>query len=653
MRVSLAGDFIIIQDATKQHLATLRALPGREWKPEYSAWFCPYVFEVWDAIQSAQLPLVGIPRPLTSGYRIDVVNDVTVVVTTLGSTQDIKRCRMIPEGRSFDPRTGTWRCRLGQLNVRYLLQAFPNAQWSATAQPYKTKWGTRPNVSKVQDFNHLLGRARPDVDTSVPTDFTFHLTPFHHQLKAWHLSKDHPAFALFMEQGTGKSLVGYYKGLYLYQAGKISGMIIICPDGMKEPWTEMIHEYTAPGTTKLDIFVWEAKTRHKAEDWVNRLRDPKHPAFRILIMNCESMSSEIGSGIAELFLRRHRTFMLLDESSRFKTATSARTRSVARLGKRAPHRMIMTGTPVTRQTPEDIFSQFKFLDPNIFGKSVTAFRNRYLIMGGWNNREIIGYNDLEDLIQKIDKVSYRVTKLECLDLPPQLFQRREVKLSPEQRAIYQKVRDELLVEFQGVTNIIQYATVQLQFLQRIVGGFVSVDRLVGPDEELERKVERIPGVNPKLAELMEIADELDGEKLIIWAKFRKEIELIRDTLDAKYGKGSTVTYYGGTNRDERNRGRRDFQNNPEGAKFFVGQPQAGGMGLQLTAASTVVYYSNTHNLEDRLQSQDRAHRIGQTKAVTYIDLVAKGTMDVRLIAALRAKKTLADIINGDPSMSWL
>ena len=285
--------------------------------------------------------------------------------------------------------------------------------------------------------------------------------------------------------------------------------------------------------------------------------------------------------------------------------------------------------------------------------SYVAMRDRYAILGGFNGKQIVGYVRLEELVEKVDRHAFRVTKLECLDLPDQIYQRREVRLSPEQAKLYKQARDELIVEFGNhPKNIIQFAITQLQILQRIVGGFIPVKEL-DADEQERTKLMTIPGPNPKLAELMEICDELPQERIIIWARYRAELDLIAATLREKYGEESVVEFHGGIKSEERTRGRRAFQDAGSNVRFFVGQPQAGGIGLTLTAASTVVYYSNTFALEDRLQSEDRAHRIGQSKNVTYIDLVAKGTMDVRLIAGLRAKKSLADIVTGDPSMRWI
>lgn len=652
MRVTQLGGSFVLSPERSSDVQQIKALPARSWDAAKQEWRCPAVKELWHVLQAQGANLLGVTPPVKSGYEVLALSEgKLLLVKTLQTTQDVLLCRKLPEGRSWSTKHQGWVCRATQLNVKYILGAFPQAVWSPGALPLKKRWALNQPVQQAKDYNHLLGRARPDVDITGPLDLMLKVTPFAHQLKAYFLCRDRDAFALFMQQGTGKSLVAFMVAMYHYMRGEITGLVIVCPNGVKEPWAEMIQDY-APDDLPRDVFIWEAKTRHKAHGWVTKQQLKTNP-LRILIINSEALSSAIGGDLVKLFLAKHVCLMAVDESSRFKSISAARTKRLIRLRPLARYRLIMSGTPVT-QGPIDLFSQCKFLDPDILGfSSMVGFRDRHTILGGWNNRQIVGYVRLDELTAKLDQHAFRVTKDECLDLPERTWSRRTVELSPQQRVLYEQMRDQLLIELEGQKNIVQFAIVQLQVLQRIIGGFVPLETINDDDLTTSRSIRQIEGPNPKLNELLEICDELPGERLIIWARFRAELDLIATALRKKYGDTAVVEYHGGVANDLRNKNRRAFQATAGTVRFFVGQPQAGGIGLTLTAASTVVYYSNTYSLEDRLQSEDRPHRIGQTKHVNYIDLVMKGTMDVRLIGGLRVKKGLADVINGDPQLGWL
>jgi SNF2 family DNA or RNA helicase len=196
----------------------------------------------------------------------------------------------------------------------------------------------------------------------------------------------------------------------------------------------------------------------------------------------------------------------------------------------------------------------------------------------------------------------------------------------------------------------------LTFLQQILGGFApgAIMDVVDPlDTPPGRPIFDTPEKNPRIATMLEdIEDFPDTSKFIIWSRFTYEIEAITDALRAAYGPQAAVAYYGAISRDARELAIDRFQGDPS-CRFFVGNPQAGGTGLTLTAASTVIYYSNSFNLEHRLQSEDRAHRIGQTNKVLYIDYECEGTIDTKIIDTLKAKKSVADLITGDAFNNWL
>jgi SNF2 family DNA or RNA helicase len=271
-------------------------------------------------------------------------------------------------------------------------------------------------------------------------------------------------------------------------------------------------------------------------------------------------------------------------------------------------------------------------------------------MGGYGGKEVVGYANLEELQALLDPFSYRVLKVDCLDLPEKIYQRLTVGMSPEQARLYKQIKDEMLATFAGHEIEVINVLAQMLRLAQVTGGFIPIPA----DEErgTPSRMEPIPGPNPKLVALLETIENITG-KAIIWCRFRAEIDIIQKALRQVYGNRSVVEFHGGVNTTDRGTARREFQDPSSPVRFFVGQIQTGGIGLTLTQAKTVFYFSNSFSLEDRLQSEDRAHRIGQDAHVTYIDLVARGTIDVKVLGALRAKKNLANLITGDTWTQWL
>tara|TARA_R110002153_G_scaffold18973_6_gene65571 strand:+ start:77 stop:874 length:798 start_codon:yes stop_codon:yes gene_type:complete len=257
-------------------------------------------------------------------------------------------------------------------------------------------------------------------------------------------------------------------------------------------------------------------------------------------------------------------------------------------------------------------------------------------MGARTFRQVVGYQNLEELTGNVNEFSYRVLKKECLDLPDKVYQRREVELTTEQKKVYKELKDYAIAELDShelvsVTSVLT----QILRLHQVVCGFVRNDN----GDEVEVKSNR-------LDELINILEEVQG-KTIIWANYQYDIKRILKTLHNITGVNSVATYYGETPDEERQEIIRRFQDPNSELKYLISNTQTGGYGITLTEASNVIYYSNNYDLEKRLQSEDRAHRIGQTNKVTYIDLVAKGTVDEKIVKALRNKLSLAQEVLGD------
>jgi SNF2 family DNA or RNA helicase len=391
--------------------------------------------------------------------------------------------------------------------------------------------------------------------------------------------------------------------------------------------------------------IWNPQPRKAEAEALNSLFDITED-LKILVMNIEAFSTTKGSKYAGRFLLCHDAMMVIDESTTIKTPTSARSKSTEKVGRGARFKRIATGSPVTK-SPMDLYQQCAFLSPNCLNAaSYYSFQARYAVViersvATHTFKQVVGYRRLDELKEKLDRFSFRVTKEECLDLPDKLYVKREVDLTDEQKRAYLQMKSMALSQFEGGVTSTVNALTQLMRLHQIVCGHVKLDN---------GEVIELP--NNRIGELMSVVEETDG-KIIIWANYRHDIEAIKLALSKEYGMNSVGMYYGDTPDDERKRVLEEFQKPNSEMRFFVGNPSTGGYGLTLTAAHTMVYYSNSFDLEKRLQSEDRAHRIGQTKNVTYIDLIAVGTIDEKIVKALRDKIDIATQVMGEDFKQWL
>ena len=317
------------------------------------------------------------------------------------------------------------------------------------------------------------------------------------------------------------------------------------------------------------------------------------------------------------------------------------------MGKKCRVRRIATGSPITN-SPLDLYSQFAFLDKQILGcGSYYAFRNvfanieRITTRQGQSFDKIISYKNLPILSKRIEDFSFRVTKKECLDLPDKIYITRDVELTPEKKKLYKEMKNLSFTMYEDDIMSVQVALTKILRLHQILCGSYTTD---------EGEVKPIP--NNRTTALEEVLEECSG-KVIIWANYLQNIEDIKKMLTEKYGEESFVVYTGATSSDSRVDAISLFQNANSPVRFFVGNVQTAGRGITLTAAQTVIYYSNNYSLEMRQQSEDRAHRVGQVNPVTYIDLVVRESLDEKIIRALLAKRNIANEILHDDLEDWI
>lgn len=458
----------------------------------------------------------------------------------------------------------------------------------------------------------------------------------------------------FITGNSGKTKVMLDNIGILQKGGHITGALILAPKGVYRNWSEKEIPTHFPDDVDKEVLVWDAAASDtRKRKLLQQIYDWDRRKFQFMVFNIESLISERGKILLQAFVRTHggNVLALVDESTCIKNHRAKRTKEAIEIAKRCKARRIATGSPVTN-SPLDLYSQCAFLDPGLLGcGSYYAFKNTYANIEKVQNRQgqhyekILSYKNLDRLSALLDKFSFRVTKKECLDLPDKIYTTRDVDLTPEQVKLYREMANYQYTILKDGDDIKEMSaqvvlTKLLRLHQILCGTFTSDDG----------EVKRLP--NNRLDALQEVLDETSG-KVIIWATYLGDIEAIQEMLTNEYGAGSFVSYYGATSSEDRTKAIELFQDENSNVRFFVGNVQTAGRGITLTAASTVVYYSNNFSLELRQQSEDRAHRLGQKNNVTYVDLVVRGSLDEKIIKSLLEKRNIANEILKDDLEPWI
>ena len=477
--------------------------------------------------------------------------------------------------------------------------------------------------------------------------FNFKTPPYQHQKEVFDASWNSKSWALFLEMGTGKTKVTIDTIAKLYCEGEINAAVVIAPKGVYGNWVAKEIPLHMPDDVPSAVVLWQPNLTQKFKAELLALRNDTE-SLKILVMNVEAFSSKKGTDVAKWFVKGNPQCMVaVDESTSIKNRSAKRTKSIVALGKDAKYRRILTGSPITKN-PMDLYAQCAFLGTDILGfESFYAFQGRYAVMktrkfGNRSFQEITGYRNLDELNHKLESFSSRILKEDCLDLPEKIYMRRHVPLTREQETAYQQMKEMALAMLEkGELSTPQSVLTQIMRLQEICCGHLKTD---------DGEIQAIP--NNRMNELLDVISEMNG-KIIVWASWVYDIEQIEKQLAKVYGPRSVRTFYGATAADERDKMVAEFQDPDSELRFFVANPRTGGYGLTLTAATNMVYYSNQYDLEIRLQSEDRAHRIGQTKHVLYVDLISPNTVDEKIIKALRDKIDIAQRVLGEETKNWL
>lgn len=458
---------------------------------------------------------------------------------------------------------------------------------------------------------------------------TFKTAPYTHQLNAFNVSCEEEDFALLMEAGTGKTKVVLDTATYLWEQQKIDTLIVVAPNNVHRNWldAEAPKHCAAP---YIGTYYKSGATKALLKEWDTMLHVGPS-VLRLLTINIETISLKNGQMWLQRLMSGHKTMVVVDESQRIKTPGAKRTKAAYKLGASANYRRILSGTPVTKGY-EDLYSQFKFLNPRIINcKTFAEFRSLYCIMGGFEFREVTGYQHVDQLLAKIAPYCFEANKRDCLDLPPQTWITRDIELGEQQYELYHRMRLEFTAELNN-GHVIEapLAIARLIRMQQIMSGFL-------PDGS--GGIQAFPC--PRIKETCDIIEEASRGKVIVWCRFTDEIALLKRELQRRRIHG--VTYHGGMNPNARRKALDLFTNDPAYVCFLATR-DSGGVGLTINAADTVVNHSHDWKWEIRTQAEARNHRIGQEHPVTYYNMRVPKTLDDKILAVLENRGELASHI---------
>jgi SNF2 family DNA or RNA helicase len=424
-----------------------------------------------------------------------------------------------------------------------------------------------------------------------------------------------------MDMGTGKTITTIAVAGALYLKHKVFHLLVVCPKSITQVWQQEFEKFA---DFHYSLAVLDGTGTKKSDT----IRYMEGAGLQVIVVNYESawrLESELAYWRPDM--------IVCDESSKIKNPQAKCSKALHHLGKISSYNFILTGTPITN-SPLDFYSQYKFLDESIFGSSYYSFRNKYAIIGGFQNHQIVGYKHLDELVEKAHCIAFRIRIDEAVELPEFVEEIRPVQLEKQAQKIYDGIDKDSFAELMNGEVTTRNVLTRLLRLSQCTGGFIRND-----DGDFIQQVS-----SAKLEALEDIIDSCieEGKKVVVFARFVPEIEAIGNMLRKKGIKYSLIKG------DVKDRAEQvdNFQNDAD-TKVFIGQLQTTGMGLTLTAGSVCVYYSVDFSYANYQQSMARIRRIGQTKRGVYIHLVAKDTIDEQVMAALKHKGDVAKILVDD------
>lgn len=425
----------------------------------------------------------------------------------------------------------------------------------------------------------------------------FHTALYAHQEAAARKLEPLPVGALFMEMGTGKSRTA----IELAARWGVRNVVWFCPVSLKETVRQEVRKHVAWSRP----YVFGPKTNGRTL--------PRH---FWTVVGIESMSSSDRQVLCVHALVNQQTLVIVDESSYIKGHRAWRTLRITDIGKKARRRLILTGTPMS-QGVEDLFAQFRFLDGSILGyTSWYTFSRNHLEYSEKYPGLIVRAHNTALLADKVAPWTYQVTKDECLDLPPKIYKSVYYEMSAEQKTAYEQAKWEILGSAEEVDSYVIFRL--FTALQQITSGYWKRDGRI------------IDLPDPRFSVLLGFLEAVQGQA-IVWCKWLRSLHRIADALGE-----DAALLYGGLNEQERNAEVERFKQGD--ARFLVATAATGGHGLNLTEATTAVFHESSFKYAERLQAEDRCHRIGQGRKVLYVDIICSGSIDDRIAASLAKKR---------------
>lgn len=549
---------------------------------------------------------------LGSRFTITCGYETCIPGTTIAIRADV---RLRFEGARWDKTRKVWTIPSG-LGAAERLETY-KPRWSQEAIDYSNALEAlikRPTLNPI---------ANPDYSWNPLTD-----PPMPHQIESLNFALEcGEGTGNFSWMGTGKTKVMIDWAFFLRRKQRINRLLILCPSPImgNEEKEILIHGWKHLTDYSIAVAKGSADRRVKI---INQACEDKSLEFPIVIINYEATLTDKVQDALVRFVSGGPAAAVADESTWIKNHTTQRSKNAYELSDLAKYRMIMTGTPIAER-PTDAFGQMYFMDKRIFGDSYMAFRARYCILGGFEGKEVVAYQNMDDFKRRLWSRAICYDK-SVLGLPersgaidsPNGPNLREFDMPKDMKAWYKQMVTELLLDLNGNEYTAPIVLTKFLRLQEITSGYIKQgDRL-----------ERLPGKNPKAELLIDILEESQDKKVVVWCKEHEEIRIVQQAVaDLKI---KTFTLHGGT--ADKHGEVETFKAHPDRA-VLVAQVQTGGVGFTITEATMAVYFSNSWPLTARQQSEDRLHRKGQKNVVTYYDLVAKDSIDLYILETLKRK----------------
>lgn len=564
---------------------------------------------------------------------MQIVIDHKTSLATIPQSLPFPSLIMRLEGRKHVPKPGQIKFETSNHNLKVFSELYPLAtvtdNRTIASELYESFGGmdvTAANIQLASGGNDFLPVP------SFPIEDNWALDPFDFQRRNYERFKLKKLFALFSEPGTGKTKTAIDIMCYRYVAGYLTGSAVVAwPSGVHPQWIEEQLPVHMWSNIKYRAAAWDGK---KWPDWVGE----KTPGeLQFIGINVEALNYEKGKAGLEKFLGLHgeKGWLQIDESQTLMTPGSKRTKEAIRLGELVGQRSIMTGTPIAKNLMDE-WSQFNFLDDDIIGhKYATSFKAQYCVMGGENGRSIVGHRNIDQFNALVAPHIFRATKKDELDLPPKMHKEVVFDMTPEQKKHQEQLKKSFITMLDSgeVTSVKNAASLIIR-LQQLASGYMVTDD--GAIEDFK--------FNPRLDALGTLASRLEEQKIIIWARFNRDVELIKE----KFG-GKALTYYGPTSVSDRRIAKEAFMDKGSGVDYIIANQDAMGAGVDglQRVCQHAVYYTNSFNSISRWQSEDRIDRVGMIGSATFFDLIARGSVDRKIVNNLKAKRNFSDMVLGD------